>query len=69
MLDDYLSTAEAASRLGLSAISVARLCRERKLRAEKFGDQWFIPQDALDDPAFLARRPGRPCKQIVKEQS
>lgn len=48
MLDRYLTTGEAAERLGLSRSTVQYLCRKGKLRSYKIGYRLVrIPESAI----------------------
>jgi len=62
MLDSYLTTREAAAIIGVTSVRVAELCKNGTLRATRVGQLWLIPREALDDPAFRNRRPGRTRK-------
>jgi len=55
----YLTTAEAAERLGLSDVRVRQLCNDGRL-GRKIGRDWLISEEELT--AFLAtnRPAGRP---------
>lgn len=59
MKQKYLTTIEAAARLGVTRQFVARLCTEGKLAGERFGRDWFIPESALRKyrPAPVGRPP------------
>ena len=53
-LAKYLTIAQAAAQLGLSAQTIYRLVRSKKLKAAQIGHRWFIlPADvaALLKPA------------------
>lgn len=57
-MDKYLSTSEAAARLGITRQRVIQLIASGKLRAEKFANVYVIQEEALKD---VADRPtGRP---------
>jgi len=59
---EYLTTREAAARLGLSIRHVQTLLRRGRLPAERLGTDWAIKPEAVE--AFQRRPPGRP-KKIV----
>ena len=57
-MSDLLTTAEAASRLGVSPSRILALIRADRLPARKAGRDWLI---RADDLAALVRKPvGRP---------
>lgn len=59
MQDGYLTTAQAAAILGVSARRVLAMIQAKKLRAEFVGGRvWIIRPDAID--AVRDRKPGRP---------
>jgi excisionase family DNA binding protein len=59
MLDDYVTVAEAAERLGIHPESVRRLIRTQQLPAKKFLKAWLIERDVLEQFAQgYHRRPG-----------
>lgn len=43
-----LTVAEVAERLGRSTEQVRRYLRERRLRGQRIGGQWFIPETELE---------------------
>ena len=51
MLDDLLTTAEAAGALGLHQQTIKRLCRLGKLNGQKLNGGWVISKTELDDYA------------------
>ncbi len=55
----YLTTEEAAERLGLDGSRVRRLCAEGRL-GRKIGRNWAISEADLQRFAQEERRPGRP---------
>jgi excisionase family DNA binding protein len=62
ILDRYLSTKQAAARLGVSERRVRQLCEEGTLVARKIGINWFILPASLNAEAVQNRKPGRPRK-------
>jgi len=54
----YLTTAEAAARLGVTAGRIRQLIRSGAIEASKFGDNWLIPEQALEQFKPTWRRPG-----------
>jgi excisionase family DNA binding protein len=62
ILSRFLSTAEAAGRLGISERRVRVLIEEGRLPAQKIGHQWIIHPDDLERSEIADRRPGRPPK-------
>jgi excisionase family DNA binding protein len=62
VLDHFLSTRQAAKRLGISKRRVRQLCESGRLSpAKKLGTNWFIHPDALESGAVKNRKPGRPA--------
>jgi excisionase family DNA binding protein len=49
----YFTAPELARIVGYDRTHVARLCREGKIKAEKFGRMWMIPSSELD---YLERK-------------
>ena len=47
-LSNYVSTREAAKRLGIHEESLRRIIRIGTLPAEKMGGQWYIDKDQLN---------------------
>jgi excisionase family DNA binding protein len=62
--DRYVTTTEAASRLGLTVSGVRIACQRGTMRAEKIGRDWLIPESevAWYELRSLGRRFGRPPK-------
>ena len=56
-LENLVSVAEAAKRLGVSRIQVHHYIRSGRLRAAKIGARWVIEAASLD--AFAKHRPAR----------
>ena len=46
---EVITVQEAAERLGISQQAVLKRIQKGKLPAKKFGWQWMIPADSLDD--------------------
>jgi excisionase family DNA binding protein len=46
-LDDMITVAEAAQRLGRSLEQVRRYLREGKLKGQRIGGQWFVEEASL----------------------
>ena len=65
---DLLSVAETARRLDRSTEQVRRYLREKRLRGQRIGGQWFIQAEALaeflanatEERGFLARLVNHP---------
>ncbi len=58
-LEDYVTVADAAERLGIHPESVRRLIRANRLPAKKFANSWLIERDVLEQFAVgYDRRPG-----------
>jgi excisionase family DNA binding protein len=55
---EYLTTREAAERLGVTRERVYALIKAGRLPAEKFGPVWMILEDDLE--LVKDRKPGRP---------
>ena len=54
-----LSASEAAAELGISVVTVRKLCQTGKLRATKWGAMWVISRtDLADFPKRADRRRG-----------
>jgi excisionase family DNA binding protein len=69
MLDDYVTVAEAAERLGIHPESVRRLIRTQQLPAKKFVTSWLIERDVLEQFAQgYHRRPGNKAMLFKLEQ-
>ncbi len=47
-LDQYLTTIDAARRLGVHPETVKRLCRQGDIPASKLRNTWLIHEDALE---------------------
>lgn len=61
----YISTNEAAARLGLHRTRIVALIADGRLKAAKIGTQWMIEPSALE--AVRKRKPhGRPKKDHPK---
>jgi excisionase family DNA binding protein len=58
-----LGTAEAATRLGISARRVSAMIQNGQLRAMKIGKTWIIEEAEIVRLAKMKRQPGRPRKQ------
>ena len=59
--EQYLTTSEAAARLGAKHITVTQLCQHGRIPAVKIANRWLIPKDALEEFAktYVPKR-GRP---------
>lgn len=55
-----VTTAEAATYLGVTQIRIAAMCRAGVLKATKRGRDWYIPRADLETRAATRPRPGRP---------
>lgn len=62
LLDEFMTTADAASQLGISERRVLVLIDEGRLPARKLGNQWIIHPDDLERDDIRNRKPGRPPK-------
>jgi excisionase family DNA binding protein len=62
---EYISTKEAAERLGLSIVRVQKLIRDKRLPAERIGRFYLIRESDLS--LVEHRKPGRPRKHPVRE--
>jgi len=58
-----ITTAEAASRLGLTPSGVRRLCASGVIRAAQFGGSWAIPESEI---ARAKSRPKRGKRAVRK---
>jgi excisionase family DNA binding protein len=45
---DFITTTEAARRLGITRQTLSLYLRQGKLRGVKFGKEWRIPRSELD---------------------
>lgn len=61
MVNDVLTTAEAAKELGISPYTVRIYCLQGRL-GQKFGPVWLITRDELEEFKANRRPPGRPRK-------
>ncbi|HZS03465.1 MAG TPA: helix-turn-helix domain-containing protein [Blastocatellia bacterium] len=61
MEKDFLTTTEAAARLGVSYRRVHQLIEAGTLKAERFGKVWLVPVNALDGVTTYGKA-GRPPK-------
>ena len=70
MLDDYVTVADVAERLGIHPESVRRLIRQGKLPAKKFAQSWLVKRDVLEQFANgYDRRPGNKGTLFTFRQS
>ena len=60
LLDAFLTTSQAAERLGITERAVRKLIESGTLPARKMGANWFVHPDDLDRPEVQNRKPGRP---------
>jgi excisionase family DNA binding protein len=60
-MPEWLTTAEAATRLGVHPSRVTYLVRAGRLAARKWGRDWQIEEAAVERIAQQERRPGRPA--------
>jgi excisionase family DNA binding protein len=60
----YITTTQAAERLGITRHAVIALIRRGSLPAEKFGISWIIKEKNLEK--VRNRKVGRPKKQLTK---
>jgi len=76
-LDDMITVAEAAQRLGRSLEQVRRYLREGKLKGQRIGGQWFVEEASLplryqirSGPAARIREPGvtMEATKLTKEE-
>lgn len=54
----WVTPAEAAEMLGVTAAHVRYLAREGLIEARKFGASWMVRLDSVERYAALDRRPG-----------
>ena len=62
-MNGYLTTAETAHRLGVTASRVRQMVLEGVLIGEKFGRDLFIPEFEVERVEQMERKPGRPAKE------
>ena len=53
LFNTYISSSEAAKRLGIHPMSIQQLCRDGKLKAEKIANRWLIRREDLDEFAKI----------------
>lgn len=58
-LKDVLTIKEAAAVCGLSQERLRQFCQEERL-GRKFGMQWMIERQELEEFMKIERKPGRP---------
>lgn len=58
--ESFLTTAEAAKRLGVSPGRVRHFLAEGRIQARKFGRDWAIPATVVAEFAKQERRVGNP---------
>lgn len=58
--ESYLTTAEAAKRLGVSTGRVRQFLADGRIKARKFGRDWAIPASAVAEFAKIERKVGNP---------
>jgi hypothetical protein len=56
--DTEISTVGAAEKYKLTPSYIARLARNRIIRARKFGRDWIVDEQGLQDYLAQPRRPG-----------
>ena len=59
-IQDLLTVAQAAGRLGIGSSMVRTYCQQGRLSAQRIGRDWLIPAAAVD--AFVRRPAHRPAK-------
>lgn len=57
---NFITTKEAAARLGVNKQRVWQLIQSGKLPAQKVGRDWIIDEKDLERPEIRNRKPGRP---------
>ena len=66
ILNGYLNIKEAAEILSIHPGTLKRLCREKKIRAEKVHNGWLIHSDVVREFAkHYSGQRGRPVKNII----
>jgi len=63
-ITDYINTAEASERAGVSQAHVIRLLQKGRISGVKKGRDWLILTPSLD--AYIANRPKRGLKPGTK---
>lgn len=58
-MTEYLTSAEAGARVGMTATWVAQMCAKGAIRAKKLGTEWRIADTALDQ--FMASGDAAPA--------
>jgi excisionase family DNA binding protein len=63
----YLTTTEAAAILGITRCRVRVLIHEGRLKAQRMGRDWMVPEPACRMFRLIERRPGRKAKTEGQE--
>lgn len=66
-MDEFLSTKEAAEKLGLTLRAVQKMIEAGRLEAHKVGRDYIIRAEALDNIQRVSKA-GRPPKSAQKKQ-
>lgn len=61
------TTKEVAEKLGISRQRVHILIKDGRLKAQKFGRVWLVPESAIDNIGPSTKRMGRPPKKRRKK--
>jgi excisionase family DNA binding protein len=62
----FLTTAQAAEKLGITAPRVRQMILDGRISAEKVGSILLIPASEIERISKLPRKPGRPAKPAKK---
>ncbi len=56
-----VTTREAAKLTGFSAPHISRLCKQQRIKAERWGRDWMVELESLEEyiKDWQSRKPGR----------
>ncbi len=60
-MDAYVTTRDAAGRLGVTVRRVQAMLQSGRLKGRKVGRDWMVDRKDLARVARMDRRPGRPA--------
>ena len=64
VLDDWITSREAAERIGVSLNQVRHLARQGTIKAQKFGHSWMLFRESVDAYAAEERHPGPKPREL-----
>ncbi len=65
MIEEYMTLAEAAERLKVSAKAIQKLIERGNLNAEQIGNRWVLHIDEVNRSQRVRSKPGRPLTQAA----